>query len=99
MGPGAEILCLEQGRAGGGGGDEEVGAPCDFCRGACDLDSESIPLEIVRIDLEMDEVPSSSSSGSWKTMDRQKKVLIADDTRMARDTRSAAASSDRWRCP
>jgi CheY-like chemotaxis protein len=41
--------------------------------------------KIVRIDLEMDEVPSSSSSGSWKKMERQKKVLIADDTRMARE--------------
>jgi CheY-like chemotaxis protein len=41
--------------------------------------------KIVRIDLEMDEIPSSSSSGSWRKMERQRKVLIADDTRMARE--------------
>ncbi len=48
MGPGPEMLCLEQGRAGGGGGDDEVGAPRDFRRGAGDLDGESIPFEVVR---------------------------------------------------
>ncbi|HET9299937.1 MAG TPA: response regulator [Candidatus Polarisedimenticolaceae bacterium] len=36
--------------------------------------------EIVRIDLEMDEVASSSSSGSYRSLDRHKTVLVADDT-------------------
>ena len=36
--------------------------------------------EIVRIDLEKDEVASSSSSGSYRSLDRHKTVLVADDT-------------------
>jgi CheY-like chemotaxis protein len=35
---------------------------------------------IVRIDLGLDEVHSSSSSGSWKTIERRKTVLVADDS-------------------
>lgn len=34
---------------------------------------------IVRIDLEQDEVLSSSSSGSYRSLDRKKTVLVADD--------------------
>lgn len=36
--------------------------------------------DIVPIDLEMDEVASSSSSGSYRTLDRTPRVLVADDT-------------------
>lgn len=36
--------------------------------------------EIVRIDLEMDEIQSSSSSGSYRTIHRKKTVLVADDS-------------------
>jgi CheY-like chemotaxis protein len=36
--------------------------------------------EIVRIDLEMDEVASSSSSGSYRSLERNRTVLVADDT-------------------
>jgi CheY-like chemotaxis protein len=36
--------------------------------------------EIVRIDLEQDEVQSSSSSGSFRALRRKKTVLVADDT-------------------
>jgi CheY-like chemotaxis protein len=35
---------------------------------------------IVRIDLEMDEVRSSSSSGSYRGLDRRRTVLVADDS-------------------
>jgi CheY-like chemotaxis protein len=35
---------------------------------------------IVRIDLELDEVHSSSSSGSYRTIERKKTVLVADDS-------------------
>ncbi|HEX6851538.1 MAG TPA: response regulator [Candidatus Polarisedimenticolaceae bacterium] len=35
---------------------------------------------IVRIDLGLDEVQSSSSSGSWRTIERRKTVLVADDS-------------------
>ncbi len=34
---------------------------------------------IVRIDLEMDEVRSSSSSGSYRSLNRRRTVLVADD--------------------
>ena len=34
---------------------------------------------IVRIDLELDEVQSSSSSGSYKTVSRKRTILVADD--------------------
>jgi CheY-like chemotaxis protein len=34
---------------------------------------------IVRIDLEMDEVHSSSSAGSYRSLERHKTVLVADD--------------------
>ena len=34
---------------------------------------------IVRIDLQLDEVPSSSSSGTYSTIQRRKKALVADD--------------------
>lgn len=40
---------------------------------------------IVRIDLELDEVHSSSSSSSYSTLDRRKTVLVADDDRMILD--------------
>lgn len=36
--------------------------------------------QIVRIDLELDEVRSSSSSGSFRAVERRKTVLIADDS-------------------
>ena len=36
--------------------------------------------QIVGIDLEMDEVATSSSSGSYKTMDRPWTILVADDS-------------------
>jgi two-component system alkaline phosphatase synthesis response regulator PhoP len=35
---------------------------------------------IVRIDLELDEVRSSSSSGSYRALDRKKTILVADDS-------------------
>jgi CheY-like chemotaxis protein len=35
---------------------------------------------IVRIDLQMDEIQTSSSSGSYRTIQRRKTVLVADDT-------------------
>jgi CheY-like chemotaxis protein len=34
---------------------------------------------IVRIDLELDEIPSSSSSSSYRTVERRRTVLVADD--------------------
>lgn len=34
---------------------------------------------IVRIDLQMDEIPSSSSSGSYRAVERSLTVLVADD--------------------
>lgn len=37
--------------------------------------------EIVLIDLEKDEVRSSSSSGSYRAMERRRTVLVADDSR------------------
>ena len=37
--------------------------------------------QIVGIDLEMDEVESSSSSGSYRSMDRPWTILIADDSK------------------
>ena len=36
--------------------------------------------QIVGIDLELDEVVTSSSSGSYRAMDRPRTVLIADDS-------------------
>jgi chemosensory pili system protein ChpA (sensor histidine kinase/response regulator) len=36
--------------------------------------------EIVRIDLELDEVRSSSSSGSYRSLERRRTVLVADDS-------------------
>jgi len=36
---------------------------------------------IVRVDLAMDEIESSSSSGHYRGIDRRKKVLVADDNR------------------
>lgn len=35
--------------------------------------------EIVRVDLELDEVQSSSSSGSFRALQRKRTVLVADD--------------------
>lgn len=35
---------------------------------------------IVRIDLELDEVQSSSSSGSYRTVPRRRRILVADDS-------------------
>jgi chemosensory pili system protein ChpA (sensor histidine kinase/response regulator) len=40
--------------------------------------------EIVRIDLKLDEVPSSSSPDSYSALDRRKTVLIADDAETVR---------------
>jgi CheY-like chemotaxis protein len=37
---------------------------------------------IVRIDVEMDEVHTSSSSGSYRGVQRKKKVLVADDSEL-----------------
>jgi CheY-like chemotaxis protein len=36
--------------------------------------------EIVRLDLALDEVPSSSSSGSFRSLERRSTVLVADDS-------------------
>jgi CheY-like chemotaxis protein len=41
---------------------------------------------IVRLDLERDEIRSSSSSTHFSTLDRRKSVLVADDTRSIRET-------------
>jgi CheY-like chemotaxis protein len=41
---------------------------------------------IVQLDLEKDEVQSSSSSGHFKSIERRKNVLVADDTRSIRET-------------
>jgi len=43
---------------------------------------------IVRIDLCMDEVKSSSSSTSFDQLETKKKILIADDTRLIREMAS-----------
>ena len=40
---------------------------------------------IVRIDLELDEIETSSSSGSYRTIDRKKTILVADDSRAVLD--------------
>lgn len=40
---------------------------------------------IVRIDLSLDEVDSSSSSGSFRSIERRKTILVADDTRQVLD--------------
>ena len=37
---------------------------------------------IVRIDLQLDEVPSSSSSGTYSSIQRRKKALVADDAEL-----------------
>ncbi len=42
--------------------------------------------EIVRIDLEMDEVRSSSSSGSYRAIERRRTILVADDSPMLLET-------------
>ncbi|HUC44855.1 MAG TPA: response regulator [Candidatus Sulfotelmatobacter sp.] len=41
---------------------------------------------IVRIDVELDEVRSSSSSGSYRSIPRRKKVLVADDSELVLET-------------
>ena len=41
--------------------------------------------DIVRIDLELDEVDSSSSSGKYRVIQRKKTVLVADDARPVLD--------------
>ena len=41
--------------------------------------------DIVRIDLEQDEVQSSSSSGHYSTLERRSTVLIADDSPRVRE--------------
>jgi predicted Zn finger-like uncharacterized protein len=40
---------------------------------------------IVRIDLSLDEVDSSSSSGSFRSIERRKRILVADDARQVLD--------------
>ena len=40
---------------------------------------------IVRIDLELDEIETSSSSGSYRSIDRKKTILVADDARAVLD--------------
>src|SRR5262245_65281812 len=40
---------------------------------------------IVRIDLSLDEVDSSSSSGSFRSIERKKTILVADDARQILD--------------
>jgi len=40
---------------------------------------------IVRIDLSLDEVDSSSSSGSFRSIERKKTILVADDARHVLD--------------
>ncbi len=41
--------------------------------------------DIVRIDLELDEIETSSSSGSYRSIDRKKTILVADDARAVLD--------------
>ncbi len=40
---------------------------------------------IVRLDLELDEVPTSSSAGSYRVLERRKTVLVADDAKAVLD--------------
>jgi len=40
---------------------------------------------IVRIDLQQDEIQSSSSSGHYKALDRRKTILVADDSPEVRE--------------
>ena len=40
---------------------------------------------IVRIDLELDEIETSSSSSSYRAIDRKKTILVADDARAVLD--------------
>lgn len=51
-----------------GPGDRVIRYLCPGCR------------SIVRIDLEMDEVRSSSSSGSYRAIERRRTILVADDS-------------------
>ena len=51
-----------------GAGDRVIRYLCPGCRG------------IVGIDLELDEVRSSSSSGSYRSIERRRTVLVADDS-------------------
>src|SRR5262245_14088410 len=78
-------------RSGEGGGAPRMPVRCPRCRAEIrivDYTREDrvgkyqCPScsEIVRIDLALDEVLSSSSSGSYKSLDRPKTVLVADDT-------------------
>jgi len=60
--------CRTEFRLVGFEGDERVVSY--FCS-ACD--------RIVRIDLELDEIPSSSSSSSYRSVERRRTVLVADD--------------------
>lgn len=57
-------------------GDRVVKYLCNKCQ------------RIVRIDLVMDELKSSSSSGSFEALDIKKKILIADDTKLIREVAS-----------
>lgn len=43
---------------------------------------------IVRIDLHQDEVQSSSSSGHYRSLERRKKILVADDSAPVREQAS-----------
>ena len=44
--------------------------------------------EIVRVDLQQDEVQSSSSSGHYSSLERRKKILVADDSAQVREQAS-----------
>ena len=49
---------------------------------------------IVRIDLELDEVHSSSSSGSFRTMKRKRTILVADDSQEILDQCETLLAAD-----
>ena len=44
---------------------------------------------IVQVDLELDEVRTSSSSGSYRALERRKTVLVADDAKQVQDLAEA----------
>jgi CheY-like chemotaxis protein len=55
-------------------GERMVKYLCQYCE------------KIVRIDLALDEVKSSSSSDSFERIEGRKKILVADDTELIRET-------------
>lgn len=49
--------------------------------------------DIVRLDLEQDEIQSSSSSGHYSSLDRRKTILVADDAQQVREQAAALLSA------